>query len=198
MTVNAPERTLDGLAQLADAGLGAQELLEAVPERISRVVPNDGPFLSATDPETTLAMGAGVIKNLPAQLCQVHWDYEFMVPDYLKYAELAQGARAVGDLHEATGGRPERSPRWREFGGATGFRSEVRMVFALDGATWGIGQLNRFGDSPRFPDEEKTWLERVAPVLARGLRRALLAPAAGTAVARGPGLVLLDADGSVA
>src|SRR3954454_6114229 len=157
MTLNAPESTLDGIPQLAAAGLGAQELLEEVTHRISRVVPNDGSFLSATDPETTLAMGAGVIKNLPAQLCQVHWDYEFMVPDYLKYAELAQDARPVGDLHDATGGRPERSPRWREFGGATGFRSEVRMVFTLDAATWGIGQLNLLGDSPRFSTEEKTW-----------------------------------------
>src|SRR6476620_2554895 len=138
MSLTSPESTLAGIEELAESGLAAQELLEAAAERISRVVPTDGYFFSATDPESALAMGAGVIKGLPADLCQVHWDYEFLVPDFLKFAEIAQGPRSVADLHEATGGRPERSARWREFGGATGFRSEVRMVFGADGAVWGI------------------------------------------------------------
>ena len=106
-------------------------------------------------------------------------------------------ARPVADLHDATGGRPERSPRWREFGGYTGFRSEVRMAFTVDGATWGVGQLNRLGDASRFSDEEKAWLERAIPAVGAGLRKALLAPPASAAADRGPGLVLLDADGSV-
>ena len=198
MRMPAPESTLEGIEQLAGSGLPAQQLLEEAAERVSRVVPNDGYFFSATDPETTLAMGAGVIKNLPLQMCQPHWDHEFMVPDFLKFTDVAQTPTRVADLHDATGGRPERSPRWRVFGGYTGFRSEVRMAFAADGATWGIGQLNRLGDSPRFTDEEKGWLERVVPALARGLRKALLAPPAGTVADRGPGLVLLDADGAVA
>jgi DNA-binding CsgD family transcriptional regulator len=198
MALRAPERTLDGIERLAGSGLTAQELLEAAVEAISRVVPSDGCFFSATDPQTTLAMGAGVIRDLPFEMCQVHWDYEFLVPDFMKFADIARSPRPLADLHDATGGRPERSPRWREFSGHTGFRSEVRMVFTCDGATWGVGQLNRLGDSPRFSDEEKAWLERVTPILARGLRRALLAPPTVTAAERGPGLVLLGADGAVA
>lgn len=198
MALPAPESTLEGIEQLADSGLAAQALLEAAGEAISRVVPNDGSFFSATDPETTLAMGAGVIKHLPRELCRVHWDYEFLVPDFLKFADIAQGPRPLADLHDATGGHPERSPRWRAFGGYMGFRSEVRMVFTLDGATWGLGQLDRLGDSSRFSDEEKAWLERVAPLLAQGLRRALLAPPTAAATDRGPGLVLIDGDGAVA
>ncbi|HEX5909235.1 MAG TPA: helix-turn-helix transcriptional regulator [Thermoleophilaceae bacterium] len=198
MALLAPESTLEGLEELAHADLTAQELIEEAAERIARVVPTDGHFFSATDPETTLAMGAGAIKNLPFEMCQTHWDYEFLVPDYLKFADIAQGPVPVVDLHDATGGRPERSPRWREFGGYTGLRSEVRMTFAVDGATWGIGQLNRTADAPLFSDEEKDWLARVAPAIGAGLRKALLAPAETTAADRGPGLVLLDPDGSVA
>jgi DNA-binding CsgD family transcriptional regulator len=197
MALPAPESTLDRIEQLAGSGLAAQELLEAAGEAISRVVPNDAYFFSATDPETTLAMGAGVIKDLPRELCQVHWDYEFRVPDYLKFADIAQSGRPLADLHDATGGHPERSPRWREFGGYLGFRSEVRMTFTTDGATWGIGQLDRLSDSRRFSDEEKDWLERVTSVLAGGLRRALLAPPTASVTDRGPGLVLLDGDGAV-
>ena len=198
MALLAPESTLEGLEELVHADLTAQELIEEAAERIARVVPTDGHFFSATDPETTLAMGAGAIKNLPFEMCQTHWDYEFLVPDYLKFADIAQGPNPVVDLHDATGGRPERSPRWREFGGYTGLRSEVRMTFTVDGATWGVGQLNRTADAPRFSDEEKGWLARVAPAIGAGLRRALLAPAASTTADRGPGLVLMDADGSVA
>ena len=66
-----------------------------------------------------------------------------------------------------------------------------------DGATWGIGQFDRLGDSPRFSEEEKAWLERVVPLVAQGLRQALLAQPAPAPADRGPGLVLLDEDRSV-
>jgi DNA-binding CsgD family transcriptional regulator len=195
--LRAPESTLDAIERLAGSGLTAQQLLEEAAERIDRVVPSDGYFLGATDPETTLSIGAGVVRDLPLDMCQTTWDYEFRVPDYLKFADIAQSGRPVADLHEATGGRPDRSPRWREYGSATGFRAEVRTTFTLGGATWGIGQFDRLGDAPRFSEEEKAWLERVVPLLAKGLRQALLAQPALAPPDRGPGLVLLDEAGSV-
>jgi DNA-binding CsgD family transcriptional regulator len=195
--LHAPESTLQAVEELARSGLTAQELLEEAAERIDRVVPSDGSFLGATDPQTTLCIGAGVVRNLPADMCAPTWDYEFMVPDYLKFTDIAQSGRPVADLHEATGGRPDRSPRWREYGSATGFRAEVRTTFTLGDSTWGIGQFNRLGDAPRFSDEEKAWLERVVPLVAEGLRRALLHQPAPAPPDRGPGLVLLDEAGAV-
>jgi DNA-binding CsgD family transcriptional regulator len=195
--LRAPESTLEAIEKLAGSGLTAQQLLEAAAAQIDRVVPSDGYYLGATDPETTLSIGAGVVRGLPADQCQPTWDYEFMVPDYLKFTDIAQSGRLVADLHEATGGRPDRSPRWREYGSATGFRAEVRTTFTLGRATWGIGQFNRLGDAPRFSDEEKAWLERVVPLVANGLRQALVAQPALAPPERGPGLVLLDEAGSV-
>jgi hypothetical protein len=191
------ESALDAIDGLARAGLTAQELLTEAAHRIDRVVPSDGYFLSATDPQTTLCIGAGTLRDLPQDQCRPTWEYEFMVPDYLKFTDIAQSGRAVADLHEVTGGRPERSPRWREYGAATGFRAEVRTTFTLGGAMWGLGQFDRLGDSPRFSDDEKAWLERVAPLVAHGLRQALLAQPAETPATRGPGLVLLDEAGGV-
>lgn len=195
--LRAAESALEAIEKLAGSGLTAQELLAEAAPRIDRAVPSDGYFLSATDPETTLGIGAGVVRDLPIDMCQPTWDYEFMVPDYLKFTDIAQSGRPVADLHEATGGRPDRSPRWRAYGSATGFRAEVRTTFTVGGATWGIGQFDRLGDSPRFSEEEKAWLERVAPLVAKGLRRALLAQPAAAPADRGPGLVLLDEDWSV-
>ncbi len=71
------------------------------------------------------------------------------------------------------------------------------MTFTLGGSTWGIGQFDRLGDAPRFSDDERAWLERVTPIVARGLRQALVAGPPTTPVDRGPGVVLLDLDGAV-
>ena len=182
---------------IAEAGLPAQQLLEEVGRRIDRVVPSDGYFLAATDPETTLCIGAGVVQDLPLDQCKPTWDYEFHVPDYLKFVDIAASGRPVADLHEQTGGRPERSARWRDYGSATGFRSEVRAVFALGDGAWGVAQFDRLGDTSRYSESEKAWLERLSPIIARGLRKAMLRHEPAEPVTRGPGIVLLDAAGAV-
>jgi DNA-binding CsgD family transcriptional regulator len=195
-TLPAAESSLGALERLADGPISAQELLDQAATRIERVVPSDGYFMAATDPETTLCTGTGIVRELPAEQCQPHWDYEFLVPDYLKYVDIARSGRRVADIHDATGGRPDRSPRFKQYSAATGFRSEVRLVFTVGNAAWGLGQLNRL--SGRFSDDEKAWLERAAAVIGRGLRQAMVAePASALGLTRGPGVVLLDGGGRV-
>src|SRR4051812_761445 len=172
-TLPASQSSLNALERLANEGRSAQDLLEQAALRIDRVVPTDGYFLAATDPETTLAIGTGLIRELPADQCQPHWDYEFLVPDYMKFADIARSGRRVADIHDATGGRPERSPRFKQYSAATGFRSEVRLAFTVGNGAWGLGQLNRL--SGRFTDDEKAWLELAAASIGRGLRRAMVA-----------------------
>jgi DNA-binding CsgD family transcriptional regulator len=136
------------------------------------------------------------VRDLPADQCQPHWDYEFLVPDYLKYADIARSGRRVADIHDATGGRPMRSPRFKQYSDATGFTAEVRLAFTVGNAAWGLGQLNRLNG--RFTEDEKDWLEQAAGTIARGLRRAMVAePADAPVLGRGPGVVLLDGTGHV-
>jgi DNA-binding CsgD family transcriptional regulator len=193
--LRSAERTLEAIEQLAATDLSAQELLEEAGRRIDEVVPSDGVFIAATDPHTTLSIGAGIVRDLPEELCQPTWDYEFHVPDFMKFTDIARSGRTVADLHDVTGGRPERSARWREYGSASGFRSELRATFTLGGLTWGIAQFDRLGDSPRYSEDERAWLERVTPVIATGLRRALLTQPSAPRADRGPGVILLGADG---
>src|SRR3954454_18756948 len=140
-TLPAAHSSLDAIERLANEGLSAQELLEQAAARIDRVVPTDGYFMAATDPETTLAIGSGVVRELPPEQCQPHWDYEFLVPDVLKFADIARGPRRVVDIHDATGGQPRRSPRFKQFSDATGFDAEVRPAFSVGSAAWGLAQL---------------------------------------------------------
>jgi DNA-binding CsgD family transcriptional regulator len=195
-TLPAAESSLDAIERLASGGLSAQDLLQQAATRMDRVVPTDGYFMAATDPETTLCIGTGLVRELPADQCQPHWDYEFLVPDYLKFADIARSGHRVADIHDATGGRPERSPRFKQYSAATGFRSEVRLAFTVGDAAWGLAQLNRL--SGRFTDDEKAWLERAAERIARGLRRAMVVePPSSPSVARGPGVVVLDSGARV-
>lgn len=186
---------LEAIERLSAAEISAQDLLENVGERVQRVVPYDAVFLAAADPETGLCMGAGLVHNLPAEVCQPFWDHEFLVPDYNKFAELASGPKPVVDLHEATGGRPQRSARWREFRTVLGFESEARAAFTTAGAAWGYAQFNRSGDVSRYSADEIAWLARIAPVVAHGLRRALTSQPASPGSGRGPGILVLDDEG---
>ena len=178
-------------------GLSAQELLEQAAARIERVVPTDGYFMAATDPETTLCIGTGLVSELPADQCQPHWDYEFLVPDYLKYADIARSGRRVADIHDATAGRPERSPRFKQY--QRGDRASApRCASPSRSATRpGASRSSTGMPAERFTDDEKAWLERAAPSA-----RARPAPGhGGRAVrppwlARGPGIVLLDGGGA--
>ena len=184
------------IEQLSEAGLNAQELLAEAAERIDRVVPSDGYFIGATDPETSLCIGFGVHRDLPEHACQPTWDHEFLVPDYMKFADIGRSGRFVADIHDETGGDPNRSPRWRDVQAPMGFRSEVRATFTLGESIWGIAQIDRLGDSPRFSDVEKAWLAQASPLIADGLRRAMLAPQVAPPP-RGPGVLLLDAADNV-
>jgi DNA-binding CsgD family transcriptional regulator len=196
-TLPAAQSSLEALEWLADEGRSAQDLLEQAITRIDRVVPTDGFFFAATDPQTTLSIGTGLVRNLPQEQCQPHWDYEFLVPDYVKYVDIARSGRRVADIHDATGGRPERSPRFKQFKDATGFSAEVRLTFTIGDSAWGLGQLNRL--DARFTEDEKAWLELASSAIARGLRRAMLTEPASSAAAltRGPGVLLLDDRGRV-
>ena len=196
-TLPAAQSSLEALERLANEDLPAQDLLEQAAMRIDRVVPTDGYFLAATDPQTTLSIGTGLVRELPAEQCQPHWDYEFLVPDYLKYADIARSGRRVADIHDATGGRPERSPRFKQFRDATGYQAEVRLTFTVGESAWGLCQLNRL--DARFTEDEKAWLELAAASIGRGLRRAMLMqPASSAELTRGPGVVLIDGGGRVA
>src|SRR3954454_12281531 len=192
----AAQSSLEAIERLAGEGRSAQDLLEQAAVRIDRVVPTDGYFLSATDPETTLSIGTGLVRDLPPEQCQAHWDYEFLVPDYLKFADIARSGRRVADIHDATGGRPECSPRFKKYRDATGFSSEVRLTFTVGNSAWGLGQLNRL--KGRFTDDEKDWLERASASIGRGLRRATVSePAAVPVQGRGPGVLLVGETGRV-
>lgn len=173
------------------SGLPAQELLETVGSELARALGAEGLFVAATDPDTTLAMGVGVVRALPDDLCQLFWQYEYEVPDYNKFTDLAQGECSVADLHASTGGRPERSARHRDFTDIIGLDAELRATFPAGGRSWGLMQLNR--DRP-FSEDELAFVEALTPTVGRAVRASLLETPAAQGSDRAPGMALFDAE----
>jgi DNA-binding CsgD family transcriptional regulator len=184
----AAER-IDGLSR---AGLPAQDLIESVTDEIAAAVPVDAFFMAATDPETMLALGAGRVSNMPDTVCEPFWSYELEVPDFNKFSDLARAPRQVADLHAATGGRPQRSARWRELMSHMDSGAELRATFNAGGRGWGLLHLNRASPHQGFSEDEVAFVEAIAPVVGRGLRISLIAHPAGGPAGRGPGIAIVD------
>src|SRR4051812_33357587 len=178
---------------LAAERLPTQRLIESVADELRAAMPVDALVLVATDPDTMLGLGAGVVHGMPDTVCAPFWAYEFEVPDFNKFADLARGPQQVADLHAATGGRPQRSARWRELRGLMPADAELRATFNAGGRSWGVMHANREG-AAGFTDAEIGFMETIAPLVGRGLRVALISQPADGLVSRGPGMAILDGD----
>ena len=179
---------------LAAEQLPTQCLVERIAEEIRAAMPVDALIVAATDPDTLLALGAGVVHGMPSAACAPFWEYEFEVPDYNKFSDLARGPRHVADLHAATGGRPERSARWREFRTLMDADAELRATFTAGGRGWGLLHANRAGTARGFADDEVAFVDTIAPVVGRALRQSLITHPARSLASRGPGMAIVDAD----
>jgi DNA-binding CsgD family transcriptional regulator len=95
--------------------------------------------------------------------------------DVLEFNWMARNRLSAGLLSEATGGKLELAPRYRELIGPAGFGYELRGALTT-GATelWGGLCLTREKGRPDFDAREVAFMRRVAPHLGAGLRAATL------------------------
>jgi DNA-binding NarL/FixJ family response regulator len=179
---------------IAAERLPTQRLIEGVAEELHTAMPIDALVMAATDPDTLLGLGAGVVHGMPEAVCAPFWEYEFEVPDFNKFSDLARAPRQAADLHAATGGRPQRSARWRELRTLMDSDAELRATFTAGGRGWGLLHLNRAGTAHGFSPEEVAFVETIAPVVGRALRCSLVSHPARSTAARGPGIAVVDAN----
>ena len=178
---------------LAAQQLPTQRLIEGVADELHSAMAVDGMFMAATDPDTMLGLGAGVVHGLPDAVCGPFWEYEFEVPDFNKFTDLARAPRHAADLHAATGGRPERSARWRHLRTLMDADGELRATFNAGGRGWGLLHLVRGGTTRGFAQEEVAFVETIAPTVGRALRLSLISHPAERPAGCGPGMAVLDA-----
>ena len=190
-------RAAERIEAVCDERPRTQQLIERVGAEIRAAVCADALFIAATDPDTMLAYGAGMAWGLPDTVCAPFWALEFEVPDYNKFSDLARSRTQVADLHAATGGRPERSARWRELRSLMDVGAELRATFNAGGRSWGLLHAGRADTRGGFDAGEIAFMETVAPAVGRALRASLVSDPADPAVGRGPGMLILDAGAQI-
>jgi DNA-binding CsgD family transcriptional regulator len=184
---------LDDLAPL--------ELFERAAIPFRRAVPYDASCWKPMDPRTLLFTGFGIEDPEPGRLAAVAWRFvenELLEPDYAKFRDLVRRRTPVTTLGRETHGEPDRSARYRHIHRSLGFGAELRAAFRTGDACWGSVALVRNENESDFSDDEIEFVARAGSHLAHGLRHALLRQAASEGMAdRAPGVIVLDADGSV-
>ena len=191
------QRVLDDLGRLALRAPTRAEFFDEAALRLKRAVPFDGACWHTLDPGSDL-ITQHRLQDIPDRF-PVLADNEYAVDDVNKFTALARAERKAATLSEATGGRPERSPRFRDLLTPAGVGPELRSAFVADGTTWGALILVRGAGRPEFEEREVDLLAGASSLFARAVRRGLVAEAAAPApdAPEAPGVVELDAEGGL-
>lgn len=191
------QRRIDALVERCYAGLDAMTLGREVVRRLRPVVWVDAAFVATVDPATLLFTSAAsedpLIEAAPAFLAN-----ELGGRDVNRFTDLAAGPDPVRTLDQATDGRRDDSARHAVIMRPLGLGDELRVALRTRRACWGVMCLHREAGPAGFSPRDRDIVARIAPHVAEGLRRALLAgPSRDPGPALGHGVVVLDAAGSV-
>ena len=164
---------------------------------MKRAIPFDGACWHTLDPGSDL-ITQHHLQDIPDRF-PILADNEYAVEDVNKFEQLARAERKAATLSEATAGRPERSARFRDLLTPAGLGPELRSAFVADGATWGALILVRRAGQPEFEDRDITLFSDASALLARAVRRGLIAEGCESDIALrdAPGVIELDSSGGL-
>jgi DNA-binding CsgD family transcriptional regulator len=185
------------LMRLLHRGLDLRAFFDEADRALARLVPFDSSCWLSIDPATHLPT-SHFSREFRSDHLLLLAANEFLEDDVNKFCDLGGAPRPVGILSEITGGDPRASRRYVTLLAPNGYGDgdELRAVFREGKAMWGCLALHRrTGD---FKPSEATLIGNLGPLLAHGIRRAILRTAlAQRADTDAPGLILLAADDSL-
>jgi DNA-binding CsgD family transcriptional regulator/GAF domain-containing protein len=193
MSTVAQDKAVRRIEALAREGLDLVTFWRRASRTVQPLVPHYmDPCWFTLDP-ATLLLTSHHSESMP-QLPHEALMLEYYEDDVHSIASVAASAAGVSTLHDAAGGDPRSSPRWKanmELG------ADQELIVGLrtsDGQPWGALSLYREPGERAFSSDEIGFLRRIAPTLAAGARRALLlAEAREPSGEVTPGLLVLDA-----
>jgi DNA-binding CsgD family transcriptional regulator len=179
------------IAALATAGLGVVELHAAAIELVERVVPAELTCWASLDPDTAVisSMTSGRVR-IPGQYEPLLATYEYDGAQPHTFVELAARPVPAARLSDLPRRDVERSGRLNEVWRPLGLGHELRVVFRVDGTSWGAAGLVRSGE---FSDREVEFLTAIAPAVAAATRVAARTRDAGERA--DPAIVVAGPDG---
>jgi len=192
MSGYAKQRALDRVAGLAREHLDLATFWRESAALLTRAVPNhQGPCWYTLDPASLLVTSHfnPYMPELPPEWLAL----EYYGDDVNKLSDVARSGSGIATLHEATGGDPSQSPRWQANIAYGGDQELIAALRTQTGHVWGALGLYREPGKPLFDDEDRRFIQAVAPHLAEGARRGLLVgEATDPEGPDAPGLVVLS------
>ncbi|WP_306362972.1 helix-turn-helix transcriptional regulator [Nocardia sp. CC227C] len=196
-TRNTVAALLSDIAAAPDA----HTLFAETSARLRRIAPFDAAVWVATDPVNGLTTAPVRVENLHEGGCGTYWESEFFAENVNLFRDLARAAVPVAGLRAVTGGRPGRSPLYRNFMRPRGFDDELRAVFRIDGRPWGQLSLFRERGRAEFAAADLALVESLSTPIAQRLR-SFAQPAADQQpvpedASDAPGMLLFDSEGAL-
>src|SRR5215208_4718750 len=170
----ANERVFAEVKRLCHMGIDSKTLRQRVAERMRRAVPFEGYVAFTMDPSNGLITHAIVEEMGDESGLRVFLEHVYFEDDVLEFDWMARNRLPAGLLSEATEGKLERAPRYRELVGPEGYGYELRGAFSTGTQLWVGLALWREKGRPDFAAREVAFVRRVAPHIAAGLRAATL------------------------
>jgi DNA-binding CsgD family transcriptional regulator len=167
------ERVFGEVKRLCLMGLDPTTLRQRVTDRIRSAVPFEAYAAFIMDPSNGLITHALQTIGDESGL-RVYLERVFFEDDVLEFDWMARNRLPAGLLSEATGGKLERAPRYRELVGPLGYGYELRGALSTGTQLWGGLALWREKGRPDFAACEVAFVRRIAPHIAAGLRAATL------------------------
>jgi DNA-binding CsgD family transcriptional regulator len=190
-------RALDKLERLSAQPRSLVSLWDDATVVLKEVVPHyTWPCYFTLDPASLLITSHynPFLPELPRESLAM----EYYEDDVNRMSDVARSDSGVSTIHDATGGDPSGSPRWRANMAMGGDQELVAALRTRAGGVWGAVSLYREPDQPLFDNAEKRFMRQAATHLAEGARRALLfGEATDPEGPQAPGLLVLTADWKV-
>ncbi|WP_177001288.1 helix-turn-helix transcriptional regulator [Streptomyces sp. cf386] len=184
-------RAHERVARLTGARLDLPTFLDEASALLARALPHDAACWHTMDPATLIETGFH-LEDMPSAPDAEVAALVYLPDDFNSFVTLARAGRHSGVLSTATGGRPERSPRYRHLLRPYNVTGELRTSCVVDGACW--GKFAFFREAPAdFTEDEQDFADDLASLLGDGFRGAVVrARSGGTAAGWWPGLLLFD------
>ncbi len=194
------ERVFEEVKRLCYVGLDETTLLREAAERLRRVVPFEAYCAFVTDPMSRLIMRSLAEEMGGEREERIFFEHVYFEDEFTGYDWAAKGRLPVELTSEATGGRLERSLRYRELNGPLGLHYEARSVYTVGGELWGGLDLIRERGRQDFERRQVRLLRRIVPHLSSGLKAGVLHPQRSSESVGGAviGVLVLDRHGRVA
>jgi DNA-binding CsgD family transcriptional regulator len=191
------QRRIQALVERCYTGLDAMALGREVIRRLRQVLWIDAAFIATVDPATLLFTSATsedpLIEAAPLFLAN-----ELGGRDVNRFIDLAAAPVPVRTLDQITRGDRGESDRHAAIMRPLGLGDELRVALRTRQACWGVMCLHREAGAAGFSERDRDIIAKIAPHVAEGLRRALLAGhSQDPRPVLGHGVVILDAAGSV-